>query len=192
MSEPEAGAPGPTGSGAAPVLADLRWVVACFLLAGILGGVLWAVLVTPAKVTRVQDGIAADTIQMTTLFPMDGWYALIAMVLGLAAGVTLALLRRRDPLLMVVLVALGASLAAYVMKLIGIALGPADPVRTLAKAALGTVADAQLRIDAWVVYLVWPLAATAGVLVVLLFTSSKESDVVTYSSSHESTATPEP
>ncbi|MFT4010852.1 MAG: hypothetical protein QM655_12520 [Nocardioidaceae bacterium] len=175
------------------IVRDLGWTAASFLLAGIAGGVLWVVLVTPTQVTRFPDSvcegsspcIAADTIQMTTIFPIDGWYALIAGVLGLAAGLGLTLVRRRDPVLMVVLVTLGAVLAAYVMAWVGGILGPGDPIQALAKAAVGTVADDRLHITAWVVRLVWPLSAAAGALMVLLAISPEQSDELSYSSLHD-------
>ena len=60
---------------------------------------------------------------------------MIAAVGGLLSGVLLLIWRWRDPLLMVVLVALGGGLASWLMVHVGLALGPEDEVAALRRHA---------------------------------------------------------
>ncbi len=76
--------------------------------------------------------------------------------------------RARDVLLTSVLLVLGTVLAAVAMELTGHLLGPGDPGAALAAAKVGGRVPERLDVDAFTVYLAWPISALVGALVVLL------------------------
>jgi hypothetical protein len=73
--------------------------------------------------------------------------------------------RRRDPLMMVLLVALGGALAAWLMIRVGLALGPPSELTTLRSAPDGARVPMQLALHAPGMAWVWPLAAVFGAAV---------------------------
>ena len=148
-----------------PALTDLGITAAWFVVAGLLGAVVWW-QVTPLPVaTRTGDAASLNPDQLTKEVGIDGWFAVIALVAALVSGVVLMAWRRRDPLLMVVLIALGGGLAAYLMVTLGQALGPGDEVAALKKLPDGGTAPLQLSLKAPGVALLWPIAALFGALV---------------------------
>ncbi len=66
------------------------------------------------------------------------------------------------------LLVVGAVLAAVAMALTGHLLGPGDPGAALAAAKVGAKVPERLDVDAFTVYLAWPISVLAGALVVLL------------------------
>lgn len=169
--EPVAADPDPDSGtsaarGAGPV-ADLATILGSYLLLGLVGGVLWWLLVDPASFTKVGGGGSMGELQLAKRFGGDGWYAVIAAVGGLAAGVTLTWWRMRDLLLTTVLVVVGAGVAAAVMAVTGQLLGPGDPDAALAAAAAGAHVPVPLSVHAKAGYLVWPIASLVGALIVL-------------------------
>ncbi len=148
-----------------PALTDLGITAVWFVVAGLLGAVVWW-QVTPLPVaTRTGDAASLNPDQLTKEVGIDGWFAVIALVAALVSGVVLMAWRRRDPLLMVVLIALGGGLAAYLMVTLGQALGPGDEVAALKKLPDGGTAPLQLALKAPGVALLWPIAALFGALV---------------------------
>jgi len=145
---------------------DVVVVLGSYLGLGVLAAVLWWLLVEPALFTAAPGGgLNMSEVQLTRRFSADGWYAVIAAVLGVASGAILTWWRSRDHLLTVGLLVVGAVLAAGVMALLGGLLGPIDP-HTLS-AEPGTVLPAALEVTVPACYLVWPIAALVGALVVL-------------------------
>lgn len=150
------------------VLADVAWVLGSYLLLGAVGAVLWWVLVDPALFTKADNGgVSMGEVQLGRRFDTDGWYAVIAGVLGLLAGGVLTWWRCRDLLLTSMLQVVGAGLAAALMGWLGRALGPAAPKSVAASVAVGDRIPTQLEVTATVCYLVWPIAALLGALFVL-------------------------
>ena len=143
-------------------------VIGIFLVLGLVGGVLWWLLVDPAAYTKTRDGGVMSEAALRRQFSADGVYAVIAAVTGLVTGLVLTWWRSRDPLLTSLLLVLGAALAAAVMALTGYLLGPGDPATALREAELGAQVPLRLEVDTFSVYLVWPVAVLAGALVVLL------------------------
>jgi hypothetical protein len=143
-------------------------VIGIFLVLGLVGGVLWWLLVDPAAYTKTRDGGVMSEAALRRQFSADGVYAVIAAVTGLVTGLVVTWWRSRDPLLTSVLLVLGAALAAAVMALTGYLLGPGDPATALREARPGAQVPLRLEVDTFSVYLVWPVAVLAGALVVLL------------------------
>lgn len=179
------GDPGATGAGGPPVpgagddrrrpsgrlgegpLADCLVVLGSYLALGVVCGVLWWLVVDPAVFTKVDDGGSMGELELGKRFRGDGWYAVIGIVAGLASGLALTWFRSRDHRLTTALVFLGSCLAAAVTAVVGRALGPDDADRVLAAADPGTKVPVELVVTADVAYLVWPIAALVGALVVL-------------------------
>ena len=165
---PTGDAPRPRPGGAR---GDAAVVLGVLLLLGLVGGVLWWLLVDPAAYTKTRTGGVMSEADLSRQFSADGVYAVIAAVAGLVTGLVMSWWRSRDPLLTSVLLVLGAVLAAAVMALTGHLLGPGDPGATLRAAKVGTRVPIPLEVDAFTIYLVWPVAVLAGALVVLLNTT---------------------
>jgi hypothetical protein len=155
------------GSRLRSVLVDALVVTVWFTVAGILGAVAWWQLSDLPQVTKSGNAATLSPEELTTQVSADGWYFVIAAVGGLLSGVVLLAWRRRDPLLMVVLVVLGAGLAAWLMLRIGLALGPEKELAALKNARDGTQVSEQLKLRATGVVWIWPLAASFGALVYL-------------------------
>ena len=86
----------------ADVLRDVGIVLGWFLVAGVLGALLWWKLVDLPQATRAQGSVVVESDQLGKEVNIDGWFFVIAAVGGLVSGVVLTLWRRRDPLLVVV------------------------------------------------------------------------------------------
>ena len=155
------------GRGLRSVLLDVLVVLVWFAVAGILGAVVWWQLSDLPQLTKSGNTATLSPEELTKQVSADGWYFVIAVVGGLVSGITLLLWRRRDPLLMVVLVALGACLAAWLMLRVGLALGPDKEIGALKGTADGTHVSEQLKLRATGMAWIWPLAASFGALVYL-------------------------
>ena len=79
---------------------------------------------------------------------IDGWFFVIALVGGLVGGIVLMAWRRRDPLLMVVLVVLGGGLASWLMVRLGLALGPEKALSALGGMPDGAQVSMRLKLVA--------------------------------------------
>lgn len=156
--------------------ADLVAVLGVYLLLGILAGVVWWLLVHPAAYTKLQGGGEMSETQLGREFDADGWYTVIALVAGLLSGLALTWWRSRDHLLTTVLVAVGSVLAAAVSALTGRLLGPGSTEAALKVARVGADVPVPLAVAGWVPYLVWPIAAMAGSLLVLWSSTGEPQD----------------
>ena len=150
---------------------DVAVVLGVLLALGVLCGVLWWLVWDPAAYTKTADGGVMGEADLSRRFAADGLYAVIAGVAGLVAGLGLTWWRTRDPLLTSAVLLVGSVLAAAVMALTGHLLGPGDPGAALAAAKVGARVPERLGVDAFTVYLAWPVAVLAGALVVLLGTA---------------------
>jgi hypothetical protein len=159
---------GPEPPARPAALGDLGAVLATYLALGVVGGLLWWLLCDPALFTVTRDGgVAMGEAELSKRFDPDAWYAVIAAVLGLVSGVAVTWWRSRDPLLTIALVLVGSAVAAAVMTVVGGWLGPTDPETLAAGAQAGARLPAPLTVDAPGAYVVWPVAALLGALVVL-------------------------
>ncbi len=149
-------------------LDDLVAVLGVYLALGLLAGVVWWALYDPALFTKGEGGgLGMGEVELAKRFNADAWYAVIASVVGLVSGTALTWWRGRDPLLTPALVLVGAVIAASVMATLGGWLGPADPQSIAATVQVGASVPAPLDVDTFACYLVWPLTALLGSLIVL-------------------------
>jgi hypothetical protein len=151
----------------ARVRSDVAAVLVTYLVLGAGAGVLWWLLVEPAVYTKTESGGAMGDVELGRWFNVDGWFAVLALVLGFGSGLALSWWRSRDPWLTTALILAGSAGAAAVTAVVGRLLGPPDPGQVLASAAEGTEAAIRLVVSAEVVYLMWPLGALLGALMVL-------------------------
>jgi hypothetical protein len=150
-----------------PLVRDAGFVLAWFVVLGLVGAVVWWQITPLAEYTRTADNAQMGEDQLGVQVATDGWFFVIAVVGGLLSGLTLLSLRRRDPVAMVLLVTLGGGLATWLMLRAGLWLGPADPKDALRAAAVGDKVPIQLKPQASAVYFVWPIAALLGAVGVI-------------------------
>lgn len=150
-----------------PLVRDAGVVLAWFTAIGVIGAVVWWQLTPLAEFTRTATDAQMGEEDLGRQVSSDGWYFVIGAVAGLFSGITLLLLKRRDPLLMVVLVALGGFLASWVMLWVGLWLGPPDPESVLPTVDVGDKVPLQLKLHASGIQLVWPVAALVGAIGVI-------------------------
>jgi hypothetical protein len=150
------------------VAADVAAVVGILVVLGLLCGVMWWLLATPAEYTKLRDGAVLTENQLGRQFSVDGVYVVVALGTGLVAGLLLAWWRSRDPLLTSLLLVVGSLAAAGVMALTGHLLGPDDPKAVLAASTVGARVPETLSVTALTAYLAWPVGVLAGALIVLL------------------------
>lgn len=148
-------------------VADAAAVAGTFLVLGGVAGLAWWLLVDPAVYTSGPGGAAMGELELAKRFSADGWYSVLAVVLGLPAGAVLTWWRSRDPRATTVLLVPGAALAAATCAYLGRLLGPEDPGARLQGAAPGSTFPVELTVTAYQAHLLWPLAALAGALMVL-------------------------
>jgi len=166
---------------AAGAVGEVAMIVAPLTVLGVLCGVVWDLLVTPAELTKLANGGAMNESALGEQFGADGWYVVIALVAGVVSGAVLTWWRTRDALRTCGALLLGAAVAAAVMALVGHLLGPGDPRSALQAARIGAHVPESLDVgegtshsvwgylaDTIVIYLCWPLGVLAGALLVLL------------------------
>lgn len=147
---------------------DAGWVLGVYVLLGVVAGVLWWLLVDPAVFTVAEGGgVGMGEVELGKRFNADGWYSVIAAVLGLLAGAALTWWRSRDLLVTTLATLAGSAAAAGVMAGVGRLLGPPDPETLLGSVDVGTRLAMPLEVTSTVCYLVWPIATLVGALVVL-------------------------
>jgi hypothetical protein len=150
-----------------PLVRDVLVVLGWFAVAGAIGAVVWWQLTPLAEFTRGEAGAEMGEGELGRQVAADGWYFVIAAVGGLLSGIALLSLRRRDPLVMVVLVTLGGLVAGWLMLRIGMWLGPPDPEAVLSQVDVGDAVPVQLEPRARGVLFVWPVAALLGAIGVI-------------------------
>jgi hypothetical protein len=103
-----------------------------------------------------------------TAFDATGWYVVIAVVAGLAVGIVAAVLGRARELWTLAGVLLGALLAAWLMRLVGLHGAPPDPQALARHAADGTKLPGTLGRPGAAAFVTWPLAALVPVGAIFL------------------------
>lgn len=179
MSEPVTpAAPGPLTQrifrGLRPFVHETAVVAGWFAVLGVAGAVVWELVTPLAAYTRTAENGTMGEEELARQFGATGWFLVIAAVGGFVSGVALLLLRRRSPVLTVLLVAAGGALATFVMVRVGLVLGPSDPNDVLGTVAVGDKVPLQLQVEGAGVYFVWSVAALAGAVAALLFFESSE------------------
>lgn len=161
-----------------PLVADLLVVLVWFVVLAAIAAVAWWQLTPLAEYTRTASNAQMDEEQLGRQVSADGWYFVIAAVGGLLSGIVLLSWRHRDPVAMVVLVTLGALLAAWLMLRVGLVLGPANPKDVLPGVAVGGKVPLQLKTHTSGVVYVWPITALLGAIGVIWGTDSRSGKVL--------------
>ncbi len=144
---------------------DALVTVVWFTLSGLVGALVWWQVTTLPKVTKSGEDAAVAPQELLKQVGIDGWFFVIALAGGLLGGIVLLSWRHRDPLLMIVLVVLGAGLASVVMVQVGHLIGPQDELVALRSVPEGGTVLMQLELHARGILWTWPLAAAlAGVV----------------------------
>ncbi|GAA3676805.1 hypothetical protein GCM10022237_40340 [Nocardioides ginsengisoli] len=152
------------------------------VLAGLGGGWAWWQWWGPAPSGKIYDTPAGphwypDPFDpgITRDFSGTATYAVIGFGLALVLGLVAGWLARRVAVGGLVALLVGVVAAALVMKVTGEWLSPPDPASLIAGHKVGDVLPGHLHVSGWTPYLVWPLGAMVGYLVVLLsFTSESQ------------------
>lgn len=156
-------------------LTSLGVVTAWFTAAGLLGALIWVEVTPLPGFTKILGNGTMDEEQLAKQFSANGWFLVIAVVGGLLSGLVLLLVRRHaQPVVMVMLVALGGGLATLLMVRCGLAWGPGDPNAALLKAEVGEVVPIRLEVDAKGVYFAWSAAALLGAALAQWLLDSRE------------------
>jgi hypothetical protein len=149
----------------------LRQVATLLLLCvgvAALAGVVWQWVWTPPVGVAFRGDWTLDATALTGDFSGTGWYVVIGSFAGLLVGVAAGLLFDHDELVTLVTVVVGAVLGAWVMKEVGVALGPPDPL-AIAKAAEDyTRIPGSLEVVGRSPWAAFPAGALAGLAVTLL------------------------
>lgn len=160
--------------GLRPFVHEVAVVAGWFAVLGVAGAVVWELVTPLAAYTRTAENGTMGEEELARQFGATGWFLVIGAVGGFVSGVALLLLRRRSPVLTVLLVAVGGALATFVMVRVGLVLGPPDPNAVLGTVAVGDKVPLQLQVEGAGVYFVWSIAALAGAVAALLFFESPE------------------
>lgn len=164
-SQPTRSARPDAGAAIVPTAIDALVVAVWHVVAGLAGAVIWWQVVTLPKVTKSADGATLAPDQLVRQIDIDGWFLVIALVGGVLSGVILMAWRRRDPLVMVVLVVLGGALATWLMVHVGLALGPEKELTALRGLPNGGQVSMRLKLHAEGMVWIWSIGAAAGALV---------------------------
>lgn len=155
------------------ILGDLSAVVTWFLVAAVIGALVWWQITPLPAYTRTGEAGILDEQQLARQVNSDGWFFVVAAVGGLISGIGLLSWRKRDPLLMVVLVAVGGIFATWLMIETGLLLGPGDPGERLRTAKEGAKVALQLKVHAHALWVVWPSTALVGAIGVIWGTEDR-------------------
>jgi len=124
-------------------------VIAAFVVAGAVGGVLWYWLWdVPHGVVAGHEWYTSEA-GLRDDFAGTGWYVAISVLGGVLLGALAAWFLERSELVTLVAVVVGSVLAAYVMLRVGYHLSPPDPDQVARTAADGTRLDGALRVGSW-------------------------------------------
>ena len=116
------------------VAIDVVAILVVFAVAGVACGFLWEHIWTAPTGVAYQHKWFLDGGGLPEDFSGTGLYALIAAAAGLVLGLVLTLVFDNDEVASLVAIIVGSVLAAYLMWVVGVALGPPDP-HTIARTA---------------------------------------------------------
>ena len=152
---------------AGEALRDVAVCLGVLLVLGVLCAVVWWRLAPTPEFTKFHNGSAMGEDQLSLRFAADAWYSVVAGLAGLLSGAVLAWRRDRDPLLTSLVILLGAGAAGGVMSWVGHQLWPSNPSAALAAAKVGAHVPDELVLSSHTAYLMWPIGALLGALIVL-------------------------
>ncbi|QZY27944.1 hypothetical protein [Nocardioides coralli] len=150
------------------LLRDVTLVLALFAVGGALCGVLWEWWWT-APSGSVADGTWFPDLEgVRGVFSGTALYVVVGAVGGLVLGAACGWLFDRVELVTLVAVAVGATLAGWLMLWVGTALAPPDPQLAAASAPDGTRLPGTLAVSGDSPFAAFPLGATAGLAAVFI------------------------
>lgn len=127
----------------------------------------------PTQAQNVDQGVFAGV----------AWYATVSCLLGLVLGALAAGLLVASELVTLAAVAAGGLAGAVVMRVVAVALAPADPTGPARTAADGTVLPDTLHLGPWWTIALLPGAALLALAAVFLLVTPRRSTVISSSSS---------
>jgi hypothetical protein len=131
-------------------------------LVGAVAGVVWW-WISPQPGYRIEtDGLYFLSAQPQQYIAADGWFAVLTVTIGLAAGITVWVRCSRDPLAGLLGLAVGGLVGAAVTATVGMVLGRSDPY----SGPVGTLSQGPLEIRAWSVLLLEAGMAVAAWLII--------------------------
>lgn len=155
-----------------------RVVVECLvmaLVAGVLAGVAWYLLVPEVSVSVGDDGEPRlGTAAASGVFSYDAWFMVVGSATGLLLGGALFARHRGHPVVTVVAVAATGVLGSVVAWRVGVVLGPETVEARAVGLEEGGTLPLDLGIEAYGVLLAWPIAALVGVLGVSAWLDDRE------------------
>jgi len=144
--------------------------VAGLLAIGLTAGLLWHLLASPPNYTIGDDKGAIITERgLTQIIAMDIWYVVIGIVFGLMLGGFSWGMLRRIGWPIVLIVAAGALLAAWLAWQFGHLLGPRDFATRVGQANPGDRVPMDLDLHSAALIFIWPLAASIAILLAALW-----------------------
>lgn len=146
---------------------EVAIIVAGFLVAGALAGVVWQWVWSPPGGFALDGKWVQDGGGLRDSFSGTGTYVVVAAVGGLLLGTLSGLLFDRSELATLLAVAVGALLAGWVMQLVGEALGPPDPDPIARGAEDYTKIPGDLSVLGRSPWVAFPGGALTGLIVVL-------------------------
>jgi hypothetical protein len=152
---------------------DAAFVLAWFVGLAVVGAVVWWQVTPLAEYTRTAEAMSMGEEQLARQVSSDAWFFVIGIVGGLLSGVSLLVLRRRDPVATVVLVTIGSLLASWLVLRLGLWLGPPAPQDALREAAVGDKVPLQLKTSTAGVFFSWPIGSLLGAVAVLWSSEEK-------------------
>ncbi|WP_040320175.1 hypothetical protein [Aeromicrobium marinum] len=140
-------------------------------IVGVAAGGVWAAVAEPADWTVTERGLAMGEDAARELFGVVVAFMVVGLVASTLFGVVAGLVIRAGrfggqatALVATGVLATGAGLLAWQL---GQAWGPPDPA-AVTGVGVGDLVPAELVVDTWAAFLVWPVGAFAGVFLVAL------------------------
>jgi hypothetical protein len=160
-----------------PALVQALIGVAVLAATGAVAGVVWEwVWTAPVGVVSGHKWLAQDEAGLRGQFSGTGWYVVIASVAGLLAGAAVALFLDRVPLATLAAVVVGSLVGAWLMVVVGAALGPADPVHLALTARDGTHLPGRLEVSGRSPWASMPAGALVALALVFFGLGSRRGD----------------
>jgi hypothetical protein len=135
-------------------------VVIAYGLVGLVAGLVWeAVWSPPTEVVQQHQVFYTGYDSLRRVFAGTGLYVVIGAVASALTAFVCALLTRQREIFVLVGVSVGSTLAAFVMREVGVRRGPSDPAVLAKTSADGTPLQGALHVSGHSPYLVWPMTA---------------------------------